>query len=80
MSKAIISIGYTQYVVSTADAVKLADILMGAERYEEKWRKAEDGGTTYHVWEQDELLNFGIRAIPDSVYKMYKLAGKPQES
>ena len=78
MSKAIISIGYTQYVVNTTDAVKLADILMGAERYEDKWVK--DVGNTHHIWEQDELLNFGIiRAIPDSVYKMYKLAGKPEE-
>ena len=77
MSKAIISIGYTQYVVNTADAVKLADILMGAERYEDKWVK--DVGNTHHIWEQDELHKFEIKAIPDSVYRMYKLAGKPEE-
>jgi hypothetical protein len=77
MSKALISVGYTRYVVNTADAVKLADILMGAERYEDKWVK--DVGNTHHIWEQDELKKFDIQAIPDSVYRMYKLAGKPQE-
>ena len=77
MSKAIISIGYTQYVVNTADAVRIADILMSAERFEDKWSK--DNGNTYHIWEQDELFKFDIKAIPDNAYRMYKLAGKPEE-
>ena len=79
MSKAIITIGYTKYVVSVSDAVKLAEILGDAERYTETWRKAEDGGTTYHIWEADTHEEYSVKVIPDALYRMYKLAGKPEE-
>lgn len=79
MSKAIIRIGYDNYVMDTADALKIAEAMAKAERYKDVWRRTEDGGATYHIWEQDEVQEFTIRPIPDNVYRLYKLAGKPQE-
>ena len=78
-SKAIITIGYTKYVVDVEDAIKLSEILANAEMYEEKWRKVEDGGTTYHIWQQDAHVEHTLKVLPTSLYKMYKLAGKPEE-
>lgn len=79
MSKAIVRLSYANYVLDTDKAVKLAEILASAEMYADQWRKAEDGGTTYHVYEQDSASELPIRVIPDNLYRMYKLAGKPVE-
>lgn len=78
MSKAVITIGYTKYVVSISDAVKLAEILGDAERYSETWRTAEAGGTSYNIWEADTHEEYSVKVIPDALYRMYKLAGKPE--
>jgi predicted DNA-binding ArsR family transcriptional regulator len=71
----IVELGYTKYVVSNKDAVTIADILEKAELYEQKWRKEEDGGTTYHVYDNDK--QFTLTTITNSLYSMAKLAGKP---
>ena len=80
-NKAIVSVGYNKYVVDADDAITLTRIMMSAEKYREVWRKQEDGGTTYHVWEPEhnEMEDIGIKVLPSVRYKMYKLAGKPQE-
>jgi hypothetical protein len=78
MSKAIVTIGFENFVVDGKDALTLLDILKSAELYEECWRKAEDGGATHHVYQQD---TFGrsrrMYLLSESEYKMAKLAGKP---
>lgn len=79
MSKAVIRIGYTDYVMETKDAVAVAEAMQRAELYKERWRKVEDGGTTYHIWEQTEFMELTIKPLPDTTYKMYKLAGAPQD-
>lgn len=71
----IVELGYTKYVMSNKDAVTIADILEKAELYEQKWRKEEDGGTTYHVYDNDK--QFTLTTITNSLYNMAKLAGKP---
>ena len=71
----IVELGYTKYVMSNSDAVLIADILEKAELYEQKWRKEEDGGTTYHVYDNDK--QFTLTTITNSLYSMAKLAGKP---
>jgi len=71
----IVELGYTKYVMSNKDAVTIADILEKAELYEQKWRKEEDGGTTYHVYENDK--QFTLTSLTNSLYNMAKLAGKP---
>jgi hypothetical protein len=47
MNKAIVQIGYNNYVLDTEKALKLLSLLEEAERYEHKWRKEEEGG--YYV-------------------------------
>jgi hypothetical protein len=39
MNKAIVQIGYNNYVLDTEKALKLLSLLEEAERYEHKWRK-----------------------------------------
>ena len=71
----IVELGYIKYVMSNKDAVTIADILEKAELYEQKWRKEEDGGTTYHVYDNDK--QFTLTTLSGSLYNMAKLAGKP---
>lgn len=74
----ILEFGWSaKFVVPTADAVKILQILEKADRYDEQWRKDDEGGTTYHVWpaEMGDLPT--IKLMSDSMYTMAKLAGKP---
>ena len=81
MNKAIVQIGYNNYVLDTEKAIKLLSILDGAERYETKWRNEKEGGTTYHVWNPDDSPADGMRELklmPEQLYRLAKLAGKPE--
>ena len=81
MAKVIINIGYRGYVVDAAQAIALSDILSKAERYDSKYKSKEDGGTTYHIWEQTgEDSTFDMRILTESMYRMAKLAGEPVET
>ena len=78
----IISLGYRSVVLSTEDAVRVAEILARAEAFEEKYRTKEekeksgiDTDYTYHVFPLDRQFNMKI--MSDSQYQMAKLAGKP---
>ena len=80
MSKVVVTMGYKPYVMDTADGVALAEILGRAEIYEKKYRKEEgdrDSYYTYHVWAPEDDTEFSLVVIPDELYKMAKLAGKP---
>jgi hypothetical protein len=80
MKKAIIRVGYSSFVLDTSKALALLELLADAELYEEKWRKTEEGGTTYHVYPQD--TNDGLRelkVVPMAFYHMAKMAGKPEK-
>lgn len=79
MKKALVRVGYTTYVIDTQKALALLELLADAELYEEKWRKQEEGGTTFHIFPQES--NEGIRelkVIPTAFYHMAKMAGKPE--
>lgn len=78
MKKAIIHVGYTQYVLDTQKALAILEILSDAEIYEDKWRKQEEGGTTYHIYPQEEGSEVKtMKIIPMGFYNMAKLAGRP---
>ena len=84
MSKVVVGLGYSNYIVDTKDAVALCEIMSKAERYEEKYNREEDGKPsfyTYHVWEQDGEMtgSWGFKLLPDGRYRLAKLAGKPEE-
>ena len=53
MNKATVRVGYTEFVLDTQKALTLLELLSEAEIYEEKWRKSDEGGPTYHVYPQD---------------------------
>lgn len=74
--KAVIKIGYTNYVVEPDQALQIAGILMSAEIYESKYNG--DKGSTYHVYEQDGS-GINIEMMPENKYKLCKLAGKPNK-
>lgn len=76
MAKAILTIGYTDYVMDLKDAVTIAEMLSKAERYENKY--VSGGPNTQHIYENDKELG-SIKLISDSLYQMAKLAGKPAE-
>ena len=74
MTKAIISFGYTEYVLDLKDAVTLAELLGKAEVYEEKY--VRDGNNTHHIYSNEKAMGT-LKILGESTYSMYKLAGKP---
>lgn len=80
MTKAIIRIGYDQFVMDAEDALKIHEILAKAECFKRNYRSKEDGGALYFVWQQDaETEPRNIEIMPDNLYRMAKLAGKPED-
>lgn len=81
MAKVIVEIGYRKYVVDAKQAVAVAEMLSTAEVYETRY--AKDGGgngtTTHHVFDMDDTPSWYMHMMPDSLYRMAKLAGKPPE-
>ena len=77
MSKAILNIGYMKFVMDVDKAIRVMDLLGGVEEYEEKWRKPEEGGTTYHVFDTN-TDRLRVTIMPDALYRMAKMAGKPE--
>ena len=82
MSKAVIQLGYSSYVMDLEDAIKVINALMNSERYEAKYIGGEHR-YTYHVWTVDEdakdPTTHMVTMIPDALYRIAKLAGKPDK-
>ena len=76
MSKVVIEIGYKKYIVNADDALKIAAMLSTAEMYETKYVK--DGDSMHYVYPQD-AMRWYMEIMPDSIYRMAKLAGKPTQ-
>ena len=78
-SKCVVTLGYIDFIMDSEDALTLLDIVSKAERFKESYRDSKVGGHLYHAWEQDECESkFVARLIPESLYRMAKLAGKPE--
>ena len=71
----IVSLNYGEYVMPTEDAVKLMQILAKAERYK---RKYDAENPSHYVWPQEDT-NFMGTLMGDDLYRMAKLAGKPED-
>ena len=71
----VVTLGYSHYVMQTADAVRVLEILEKAERYQHKYRTND--ASTHHVWPND--TTFEARMIGNDLYRMARLAGKPEE-
>ena len=80
MTKAIIRFGYDSYVMDAEDALAIHEILARAENYKSKYQRAEEGGTLHYIWDQDGSNETKtIEIMSDSLYRMAKLAGKPED-
>jgi len=79
MSKAIVRVGYSEYVMNMADAVTIMEIMSKAENYKVARNYDTTPNTTsYHVWDQEvDHDQMNIQLLPDAVYRVAKLAGKP---
>jgi Tfp pilus assembly protein PilE len=75
----VMEFSYTNFVVSPKDALAIAEILQRAEKYEKKYRREDGGATTYtyHAWPNPEEIT--MKLISDDIYRMAKLAGKPEK-
>jgi len=77
MARAIVRIGYKDYIMNTADALHILDLLSKAERYETTYASATKS-KTYHVYDvptEDKIDSLEI--VHDDLYRMAKLAGRP---
>lgn len=76
--KAVVKLGYKEYVMDAEKALALLSMLDNAEVYETKW---ENKLTAHYVYEQDngDFIR-EIKLIPDALYRMGKLAGKPNRT
>ena len=82
MSKALVSIGYVDYVLDIGDAVTLMEIMSKAELYKVVTNyNTKPNAHAYYVWEQEPThkANVVAQLLPDAVYRVAKMAGKPQE-
>lgn len=78
MSKVAIEIGYKKYIVNADDAIKMAAMLSTSEVYETKYTKDHKGDsmTMHYVYPQEDM-RWHMEIMPDNIYRMAKLAGKP---
>lgn len=82
MSKALIRVGYNDYVMDVSDAVTMMEIMGKAENYKVKHDySAKPATSAYYIWEQEPTSrdSVTISLMPDAVYRVAKMAGKPQE-
>lgn len=82
MTKAIISVGYGTFVLDLKDALTVSEILSRAEVYTDKYDPVTQK-SSFHVhdidnWSQVPAREFKL--LPDSLYRMGKLAGKPDKT
>jgi hypothetical protein len=71
-------------VLDTKDAITVMDILGKSELYEQKYHGADNDKPsfyTYHIWEVDSVdgVRANIGLLSDSIYRMAKMAGKPED-
>lgn len=76
MAKCVVDFGHSNYVLDADKAVQLMELLAGAEVFQSRWRRDEEGGTTKHIYEGERVCS--LELLSDAKYKMYKLAGRPE--
>ena len=76
--KAVIALGYREYVLDADKALTLLGLLEDAEMYHEKYR--QNGVNTFHVYQNEEPQAMTLKLLPKKLYDLAKLAGKPEEN
>lgn len=77
--KAVVSVGYREYVIDADKALTLLGLLEDAELYQEKYRSG--GTSTFHIYQNEEpsTTPMTLKLLPKKLYDLAKLAGKPEE-
>lgn len=80
MAKMVITLGWQKYVVDAKQAVAIAEMLSTAERYESCNKKDDEGNyiTTHYVYDSEDE-RWTMEVMSDSLYRMAKIAGKPEK-
>jgi hypothetical protein len=79
MAKVVITLGWKKYVVDAQQALMVTDMLSKAEVYESKYTGEDRNLPVYYVYPQEEESRWMMEIMPDSIYRMAKLAGKPEK-
>ena len=85
MAHAIVRVGYTQYVMPVETAVTVAQALADAEQYKtvyipQESRSDPNINSTVHIWSPtDHSENLTLELLNDDVYRLAKMAGKPDK-
>jgi hypothetical protein len=80
MTKAIIKMGYKNFVLDAEKALQVLALMEDAEIYESKWHgsdRPEGEQHTYHIYSQEFDGLRTMEVLPSKLYQMAKLAGKP---
>jgi hypothetical protein len=83
MSKVVVNLGYRSIVLDADKAIALLTMLEGAEMYESKYHSKTDtmdSHNTYHIYPMTQDNAFNMQMITADSYRMYKLAGKPDNN
>ncbi len=75
----VVSLTYGDLVMPTEDAVTLLKILERAETYRQKYHSSVGSAneTTHHVFPNE--TPYHAKLIGEDLYRMAKLAGKPED-
>ena len=74
---ATVHVGYRQYIMPVDEALALAKTIATAEIYDTKYRPKEEGGSTHHVYAQEQQALPTVQLVSYEHYRMAKLAGHP---
>ena len=75
---AILTLGYTDYVVPIETAIQIAGIVASAPRYKSNY--TINGRRSFHIWSDTEASPVAIVIISPNHYRMAKAAGEPPNS
>tara|TARA_R110000782_G_scaffold175090_1_gene266261 strand:- start:3435 stop:3689 length:255 start_codon:yes stop_codon:yes gene_type:complete len=83
--KFLLTLGGTKYIVDEKKLEAFYSLLEGSEEFVSKWNRGENAGEdhfyTYHVFLPEVSINLkthDVEMLPDKLYAVSKLAGKPQ--
>lgn len=75
MTKAVIRLGYTDYVVELEEAVAITNALANAEEFQQV---GYGDDRAYYIWREPKADRVTIQVINDELYRVASMAGKPE--
>jgi len=74
---AVLSIGFTEYVMPVKQATEIIRCMETAERYSTRYRTKEDGGPLHYLWQ--EQVEARMHLLSNDTYIQGKFTGKPDD-